>query len=419
MNSINRQVKHSGMAAIALTMLAAAVILAGISIPAQAQTETLLHQFTGSPDGANPSAGPALKGTTLYGTTYEGGGVSGSGDTGYGIVYAVNTTTGKETILHTFTANTQPPYDGTEPLGGLAVYKGNLYGTTSGGGLYDGEGYGTIYEIAKSGKQYVETVLYAFSGGLDGGNPWYGTLVFDKAGNLYGTTVGGGYYGNGAVFKLAGGTLTTLHSFNQAGGDGYNPDSGVALDTKGNVYGTAPGGGAYGLGVLYEITAAGQYSILYNFTGGADGGTPRSALVYKAGKLYGTAQSGGAGCTWGCGVIFEYTLAKGKKAGKETVLHTFNGTDGLYPMYGALVFDKLGNIYGTTSDGGPTNLGNVYKLAPDGTLTTLYNFDDRPDGSTPYGGVALDTKGNVYTTGAYGGNYGGEYGGGTVIKITP
>ena len=414
------QVKHPGMAAIALTMLIALVLLAGISIPAQAQTETLLHQFTGSPDGANPGAGPALKGTTLYGTTWEGGGASGSGNTGYGIVYAVSTTTGKETILHTFTANTQQPYDGLEPLGGLAFDKeGNLYGTTVAGGGYDGEGYGTIYKIAKSGKQYVETVIYAFSGGLDGGNPYYVTPVFDKAGNLYGTTVGGGYYGNGAVFKLAGSTLTTLHSFYQAGGDGYNPYSGVALDTKGNVYGSAPGGGAYGYGVLYEITAAGQYSILYNFTGGADGGTPRNALVYKSGKLYGTAQSGGAGCTWGCGVIFEYTLAKGKKAGYETVLHTFNGTDGLYPLYGALVFDKLGNIYGTTSDGGPEYLGNVYKLAPEGTLTTLYNFDGQPDGSTPFGGVALDTKGNVYTTAAYGGNTGGEYGAGTVIKVTP
>jgi len=416
MNSINRQMKHSGMAAIALTMLAAVVILTGISIPAQAQTETLLHQFTGSPDGANPDAGPTLKGTTLYGTTMEGG----SGPGGYGIVYAVNTTTGKETILHTFTANNQPPYDGVEPLGPVVLdAHGNLYGTTQSGGMQNGGGYGTIYEIAKSGKQYVETVLYSFGGGLDGGYPYYVTLVLDKQGNLYGTTAYGGYYGNGIVFKLAGGILTTLHSFYQAGGDGYNPESGVVLDTKGNIYGTAPGGGAYGYGVLFEITAAGQYSILYNFTGGADGGTPRSALVYKAGKLYGTAQSGGAGCTWGCGVIFEYTLAKGKKAGQETVLHTFNGTDGLYPMYGALVFDKLGNIYGTTSDGGPTNLGNVYKLAPDGTLTTLYNFDDVPDGSTPFGGVALDTKGNVYTTGAYGGNTGGEYGGGTVIKITP
>ncbi len=405
---------------LALTMLAAVMLLAGIAIPAQAQTETLLYQFTGSPDGANPSAGPVLKGTTLYGTTYEGGGVSGSGDTGYGTVYAVSTTTGKETILHTFTANTQAPYDGLEPLGGLAFDKeGNLYGTTASGGGYDGEGYGTIYKIAKSGKQYVETVIYAFSGGLDGATPYFVAPVFDKAGNLYGTTVGGGYYGNGAVFKLAGGTLTTLHSFYQAGGDGYNPYSGVALDTKGNVYGSAPGGGAYGYGVLYEITAAGQYSILYNFTGGADGSTPRNALVYKSGKLYGTAQAGGAGCTWGCGVIFEYTLAKGKKAGYETVLDTFNGTDGLYPLYGALVFDKLGNIYGTTSDGGPENLGNVYKLAPDGTLTTLYNFDVQPDGETPMGGVVFDTKGNLYTTAAYGGNTGGEYGAGTVIKITP
>src|SRR5271165_43180 len=409
------QVKTFCMAAISLAMLA--LLFAGTTLPAQAQTETLLHQFTGSPDGSAPYAGPTLKGTTLYGTTMEGG--TGPGNTGYGVVYGVSTTTGKETILHTFTANTQAPYDGEEPLGGVTVYNGNLYGTTFGGGLYDGVGYGTIYEIAKSGKQYVETVLYAFSGGLDGGYPYYVTPVFDKLGNLYGTTAYGGTYGNGVVFKLAGGILTTLHSFNSDGGDGYNPDAGVVLDTKGNVYGTAPGGGAYGYGVLYEITAAGQYSILYNFTSGADGGTPRNALVYKAGKLYGTAQSGGAGCTWGCGVIFEYTPAVGKKAAKFAVLHTFNGTDGLYPMYGALVLDKLGNIYGTTLDGGPTNQGNVYELAPDGTLTTLYNFDGQPDGSSPFGGVVLDTKGNIYTTGAYGGNYGGEYGGGTVIKITP
>jgi len=419
MTCIRYQFKNLSMAAIALTMLAAVVLWVGIAIPAQAQTETLLHQFTGSPDGANPNAGPTLKGTTLYGTTMDGG--TGPGDTGYGTVWAVSTTTGKETILHTFTVNSQPPYDGLEPLGGVVLdAKGNIYGTTVAGGMQNGSGYGSIYKIAKNGKQYVEGVLYSFSGGLDGAYPYYGTPVLDKAGNLYGTTAGGGQYSGGTVFKLSpGGMLTTLHSFNSTGGDGYSPDAGVVLDTKGNIYGATPIGGAYGDGVLYEITASGTYSILYNFTGGADGWTPRSPLVFKAGSLYGTTQDGGAGCTWGCGVVFKYTLAKGKKAGYETVLHIFNGADGLYPLYGALVFDKSGNIYGTTLNGGPTNLGNVYKLAPDGTFTTLYDFDQQPNGMSPFGGVALDTKGNLYTTAAYGGNYGGEYGGGTVIKVTP
>jgi uncharacterized repeat protein (TIGR03803 family) len=124
--------------------------------------------------------------------------------TGYGTVYTVSTTTGKETILHTFTANTQPPYDGIEPLGGLAFDKeGNLYGTTIYGGGYDGAGYGTIYEITTKG---AETVLYAFQGGTDGAYPEYVTPVFDKAGNLYGTTLGG-KYGAGNVFKFGSGWL--------------------------------------------------------------------------------------------------------------------------------------------------------------------------------------------------------------------
>ena len=412
MNSNYRSVKDLGMAAMTLCVLVAAVILAGMATPARAQTETLLHQFTGSPDGANPYAGVALKGTTLYGTTMQGG--TGPGSTGNGIVYKL-TTAGKETILHTFTG--QP--DGAEPYGGVVLdSKGNLYGTTLTGGAHQ---YGTIYEIPKNG---AEVVLYSF-GGSDGAYPYYVTPVLDKLGNLYGTTAYGGYYGNGTVFKLSpNGTLTTLHSFNSAGGDGYYPDAGVVLDAKGNLYGSAPAGGTYGYGILFEITMSGAYSILYNFTGGADGLTPRSPVVFKGGSLYGTTQAGGAGCTWGCGVVFKFTPAKGKKAAKETVLHTFAGVpDGMSPMYGALVFDKLGNIYGTTQAGGAfaggTNLGTVYKLAPDGTITILYNFDQQPNGYAPCAGVALDTKGNVYTTAAFGGNYGGQYGGGTVIKVTP
>ncbi len=223
--------------------------------------------------------------------------------------------------------------------------------------------------------------------------------------------------------------MTTLYNFTGFA-DGGTPVCGVTLDTKGNIYGVAAGGGAYGYGVLFEITAAGEYSVLYNFTGGTDGGYPYSPPVFKSGKLYGTTVGGGAGCTWGCGVIYEYTLAKGKKPGKETVLHTFGGVpDGASPMYGALVFDKLGNIYGTTEGGGDnngaTNLGTAYELSPPAiaggswTETILYNFDDQPDGTSPMGSVVLDTKGNVYTTAAFGGNTTFEYGAGTVIKITP
>ncbi len=118
--------------------------------------------------------------------------------------------------------------------------------------------------------------------------------------------------------------------------------------------------------------------------------------------------------------MYEFTPKKGKKASKEKVLHSFAGVpDGASPWAGALVFDKRGNIYGTTDGGGTWNLGTVYKLASDGTVTILYNFDQQPDGSAPFGNVALDAKGNIYTTGAYGGNYGGEYGADTVIKVTP
>ena len=118
-------------------------------------------------------------------------------------------------------------------------------------------------------------------------------------------------------------------------------------------------------------------------------GLPAAPCLFKSGKLYGTAQAGGAGCTWGCGVVFEYTLAKGKNAGKETVLYTFAGVpDGQSPMYGALVFDKQGNVYGTTRAAaafpGGTNLGTVYKLAPNGTETILYNFDQQPKATRPW-----------------------------------
>jgi len=195
--------------------------------------------------------------------------------------------------------------------------------------------------------------------------------------------------------------MTILYNFDQQP-DGMAPYGNVVLDTKGNIYGTAPGGGAYGYGVLFEITAAGQYSILYNFTGGADGWTPQSPPVYKGGSLYGTTQSGGAGCTWGCGVIYKYTLAKGKKAGKETVLYTFSGVpDGQYPLYGALVFDKSGNLY--IAD---TGNQRVRKVTPQGTITTVagngtsgYSGDGGPATAAEVranDGVAVDSTDHLF-----------------------
>jgi len=402
MNSIYRHVKHAGMAAIALTMLAAVVLLAGIAIPAQAQTETVLYAFGGTPssgpDGAYPQSGPLLKGTTLYGTASQGG------SAGCGIVWAVSTTTGKETILYTFQGE---PTDGWRPMGGLTYYKGSFYGTTVNGGT----GPGTIYKITKSGKKYVEQILLTFNT-TDGAAPGAVTPVFDKQGNLYGTTTGGGSPGNGTVFKLTpGGTETVLHNFNCGTGDGCVPWAGVTLDKKGNLYGTTQIGGTYGYGTIYEITAAGTYKVLYNFMGGNDGLYPWNPFVFdKKGNLYGTTENGGSG---GYGTVYKFN----PKTGQKTILHNFYGgvSDGASPYDGALVFDQEGNIYGTTASGGVVGGGTIYKLAPDGTFTILHSFTNQPDGDGPMGNVVFDKQGILYTTTSAG----GATTNGAVIKLTP
>jgi len=411
MNSIYKQVKYQGMAVIALTMLAAVILLAGIAIPAQAQTETVLYSFQGSPsggpDGAYPTTGPILEGTTLYGTTSQGG---SGGTGGNGIVWAVSTTTGKETILYSFQGE---PNDGSGPEGGLAYYKGSFYGTTRGGPTQPAETPGTIFKITKSGKKYIYEIFFYFPSGGEGGMyPGCVTPVFDSAGNLYGTTTGGGTQGNGIVFKLApNGTETVLHSFTDQNGDGGVPQSGVTLDKKDNVYGTTQIGGTYGWGTLYEITAAGKYSILYNFAGGSDGLYPWNPPVLdKKGNLYGTTENGGSG---GYGTVYMFD----PKTSKKTILHNFYGgtSDGASPMDGALVFDTEGNIYGTTMGGGTVGSGTIYELTADGTFTILHSFTDQPDGDDPEGNVVFDKAGNLYTT-TYGG---GTTTNGAVIKVTP
>jgi uncharacterized repeat protein (TIGR03803 family) len=223
-----------------------------------------------------------------------------------------------------------------------------------------------------------ETVLHSFDG-ADGAVPYAG-LVRDAAGNLYGTTVGGGASGNGVVFKLdTTGHETVLHSFAGYPTDGASPYVGFLLrDTAGNLYGNTFYGGAFGDGVVFKLDTTGMETILYTFTGSKDGGNPyRALLPNTAGTLWGTTFYGGTSpCgSQGCGVVFRLGTT-----GHETVLHSFAGspTDGAFPD-AALVRDAAGNLYGTTVFGGAAGCGVIFKLDTTGTETVLTALTARTD----------------------------------------
>jgi uncharacterized repeat protein (TIGR03803 family) len=308
------------------------------------------------------------------------------------------------TVLYSFTGGAD---------GGGGVFAGlvrdgagNLYGTTWGGGANH---LGTVFKLDTTGK---ETVLYSFAGGSDGDNPHAG-LVRDSAGNLYGTTVYGGTNGCssgcGIVFKLdKTNKKTLLHEFTGAS-DGEYPYAGLIRDSAGNLYGTTYAGGASGFGTVFKVDTTGKETILHSFTGGAaDGEYPFAGLVRDAaGNLYGTTQNGGA---------FNYgTVFKLDATNKETLLYSFSGgVDGGYPYYGYLVRDSAGNLYGTTFEGGAFNYGVVFKLDKTGKETVLYSFaGGTKDGEYPYGGVVRDPSGSLYGT-TY---LGGAFSEGTVFKV--
>src|ERR1017187_205508 len=402
--------------------------------------ETVLYTFTAWPDGAYPQAGVIRDSAgNLYGTTYQGG------TGGAGTVYEVDTT-GHEVVLYSFPAEASGGFPhagvirdsagnlyGTTYFRGRAnagvVYKlgntghetvlynctggadgsypqagvirdaaGNLYGTTYNGGT---TGYGVVYKLDTTGH---ETVLYSFTGGADGGYPSAG-VVGDSAGNLYGTTFSGGTANAGVVFRLdQTGHETVLYSFT-GGADGSGPYAGVIRDSAGNLYGTTYYGGAAVLGVVYKLDTTGHETVLHAFTGVADGSGPQAGVIRDpAGNLYGTTRSAG---TAGGGIVYKLDTT-----GHETVLYNF--TRGSDPLAG-VIRDSSGNLYGTTANGGTANAGVVYKLDPTGHETVLYSFSGGADGSSPYAGVIRDSAGNVYGTT----NQGGTKGTGAVFKITP
>src|ERR1700728_377062 len=264
---------HGRVAAVILRVSASwlACTLAALGIAtaqAQTPTETVLHTFGSVPKGAYPYAG-VIRGSAghLYGTTYQGGTANA------GVVYGVDTA-GHETVLYSFTGLT----DGGNPYAGVAPDSaGNLYGTTSAGGSAQGSaGYGVVFKLSTAGQ---ETVLYTFTGGTDGANPYAGSLIRDSAGNLYGTTAYGGTSGAGVVFKLSTAAQeTVLYSFT-GGSDGGYPYAGVTRDSSGNLYGTTSYGGTAYYGVVFKVNTAGQETVLYSFAGGANGASPYAGVV--------------------------------------------------------------------------------------------------------------------------------------------
>jgi uncharacterized repeat protein (TIGR03803 family) len=373
------------------------LLCATTAIALPAQTLTTLHSFDGT-DGADSSA-VLVQATdgNLYGTTRLGGA------NGAGTVFKI-TPSGTLTTLHNFCSGGAACVDGDAPYAGLVqAADGNFYGTTLSGGTY---GAGTVFKITPSG---TLTTLYSFcsESPCTGGFGLVAGLVQATDGNFYGTTAFGGSNGSGTVFKITpSGTLTTLHNFCSGGAacvDGDAPYAGLVQATDGNFYGTTVVGGALNWGTVFKITPDGTLTTLYSFcseSGCADGTTPSAGLVQATdGNFYGTTTGGGANQV---GTVFKIT-----PSGTLTTLHSLDIMDDNYTQ-AALIQATDGNLYGTMRfDASDTTPGTVFKITLGGTLTTLYRFCSQnagcPDGRQPWAGLVQDTNGKFYGTTFYGG----------------
>jgi uncharacterized repeat protein (TIGR03803 family) len=397
-----------------LAIFIAMLILAG-TVVASEPKEAVLHHFGTGTDGA-AAYGRVISDAAgnLYGTTAFGG------TSGAGIVFELTNPEAPgawtESILYNFSGGS----DGSQPYGGLIFDSaGNLYGTTFQGGASNA---GTVYELTPGkGGAWTETVLYSFAGGADGSGP-QSDLNFDQAGNLFGTTTGGGSPGNGIVFQLTPGqggswTETVLHRFMT--NEGTSPRAAVIFDRKGSLYGTLANDGVFGAGAVFRLkpTNGGAWTeeTLYTFTGGTDGFGPLCRLILLRGKLYGTTVIGGGS---GVGTVFELSPpANHHGAWTLNVLHTFAcGSDGCFPWAG-LTMDSNGTFYGTTQFGGlPSNGGTVFALKQVGEIWfegVLFSFKLSIN-QLAAGAVLLGKGGTLYGT-----TIGSEMNAGAVFKIQP
>ena len=361
----------------------------------------------------------------LYGATRAGGntnGVSYCLYVGCGTIFKIDAA-GNESVLYAFAPLNG--FSGYAPDGPSLAWDslGNIYGTASVGGLANCGlyrlGCGTIFAASPSGQ---ETTLYRFNN-ANANDIGPAGLVRDAEGNLYGTTSGSGYWGQGTVFTLdADGNKNVLHTFQGFPDDGASPEN-LIRDAEGNLYGVTGHGGIQGAGTIFEISSQGVESILHDFGApGSVGTNVQGTLVRDSvGNLYGTTvNGGGSGCGGlGCGVVYKLDAA-----GNYSVVHSFAGqADGAYPL-GGLAIDAASNLYGTTSyQGGPGACGTVFKISPSGGLTVLHTFTECGNFEVaPRTAPIIDAQGNLYGTTSIGGvivNDACIYGCGMVFKITP
>jgi uncharacterized repeat protein (TIGR03803 family) len=398
-----------------LAICAVALMMRGTA----AAGERVLFSFNGINGNGPYGALISDAGGNLYGTTTGGGAHS------CGTVFELVPKAGggwSSKILHSFNPNL---VDGIVPYTRLVFDSaGNLYGTTNNGGSNN---VGAVFELSPTTSgTWKETILYSFENNQVDGTYPYGGLILDSSGNLYGTTTGGGLYFNGTAFELTPAkagkwTETILHNFNFS--DGISPNAGLVFGAAGNLYGATFAGGTYGYGTVFELApqATGEWNetVLFNFNGqNASGDAPYATLILDAsGNIYGTTVYGG---TYDSGMVFELTPHAGGEW-TETIVHSFEPSnwDGGNP-FGGLVRDATGNLYGTTYQGGEFNYGTVFELKPktgggwSEKMLHVFNNNGK-DGYNPYCTLFLDRAGNLY-----GVTYqGGTHNSGTVFEILP
>jgi uncharacterized repeat protein (TIGR03803 family) len=415
MKVVNEGRFPAGLGREVTTVALALAFVLTLAVPGtvHAQNYQVLYNFAGGRDGAQPYAGLSIdRGGKLYGTTH-----SGNEGVNWGVVFQFRRA-GTGWIFAALQL-----FDGALAARAIIGPDGSLYGTSPNN--LDQYRSGYVFNLRPQLNacttaicNWNATVIYGFSGGADGGQPRYGDVVFDAQGHMYGTTSVGGN-GLGVVYKMtqSGGVWSEQPIYAFSGTpDGATPFGGVVFDSMGNMYGATTQGGANGLGAVYELSPNGggwSERVIYSFTGGTDGGYPTAGLyIDNVGNLFGSTSNGGSG---GGGTVFE--LSPSGSSFNYTLLNSFTGGTQCGP-WGTLSADSNGNLFGTTVCDGATGHGNVYELARSGggfTYSSVHDFAAGNDGSRPYGNVTFDASGNMFGTASLGGTHGS----GVIWELTP